>query len=219
MELHRQGLNEMIEPPNLKLGKKKSLRLTCNNRRTTKFIKAWTNHIWESTRLTHCPTRPKPKSFFLKKEVNVIKSSVQTSLYNLLEKHGKWDRGTRTHKLKGQKPIGRANNPHLTEESEIRRNSDHQQQFLKKNTIRHWSWKVQQEVERDRRIHDPTLPETRRSTILIKIIYIYIYTHIYIHTYTYIYTYIYIHMHIHMYKYKNNLHFQKLTSKAKFPDP
>ena len=73
-----------------------------------------------------------PKSFFLKKEVNVIISSVLKSLYNLLEKHGKWDRGTRVHKPS----IGRANNPHLTEESETLGNSD-QQQFLEGNTIRH----------------------------------------------------------------------------------
>ena len=48
-----------------------------------------------------------PKSFFLKKEVNVIKSSVQKSLYNLLEKYGKWDRVTRTISLKRPKAIGR----------------------------------------------------------------------------------------------------------------
>merc|ERR1712055_513850 len=98
-------------PGPLKLGKKKSLRLTCNNRRKTKIIKAWTNHIWESARLTHCPTRPMPKSFFLKKEVNVIKSSVLKSLYNLLEKHGKWDRVIRTISLIRPKAVGRKKPP------------------------------------------------------------------------------------------------------------
>ena len=107
-----------------------------------------------------------PKSFFLKKEVNVIISSVLKSLYNLLEKHGKWDKETRTHKPK-TKPIGRADNPRLTEgiwkEKELRSKT------IWKDPIRNWSWENQQEAERDRRIHDPTPPETRRSTILIKI--------------------------------------------------
>ena len=103
MGLHMQGLIERIKPQKRN---PKPYLLQQNN----KNFKAWKNHILGKQKANPLSKEANAKSFFLKKEANVIKSSVLKSLYNLLEKQGKWDRGTRTHKPKGQKPFGRANN-------------------------------------------------------------------------------------------------------------
>ena len=92
-KFHRQGLKKRTNAQIYKeLGRKEPLNLSCSNRRTKAILLKPGNKPHLGKRKANpSPKGPTPQSFFLKKEVNVIISSV------LLEKHGKWDKGTRTH--------------------------------------------------------------------------------------------------------------------------